>query len=166
MTAQTFRYRLEVQPPALRFSQALVKRDYAASIRLENRGSTDVEILSIESDVPWINVVARAARFTLLCPESAVPKTVSPTMFSRGFDFRVICSPRELAAGKHRGSVTIRPQGQEPLVLPVELTVVKPKEYGDYIASTSAPRTPSWRCSVPARRADWRWFATSPRGRS
>lgn len=133
VAAQTFRYRLDLQPAAIRFSQALAKRDYAATVRLENRGSTDIEITSIESDVPWVSVVSRAARFTLLCPESASPKTVSPTTFPRGYDFRVICSPEELAAGKHRGSVTIRPQAQEPLVLPVELTVVKPKEYGDYI---------------------------------
>ncbi len=133
ITAQMFRYRLQLDPAALRFSRALAKRDYATSVRLENHGTTDVEILSIESDAPWINVVARASRFTLLCSESAARKTVSPTMFLRSFDFRVICSPRELAEGKHRGSVIIRPHAQEPLVLPVELTVVKPKEYADYI---------------------------------
>ncbi len=132
-TAQTFRYRLELKPSILRFSPALAKRDYATSIRLENLGTSDVEITSIESDQPWITVVARAARFTLLCPESATQKALSPTTFGRGFDFRVVCSPRELAEGKHRGTVTIRPHGQELLVLPVELTVVKPKEYPDYI---------------------------------
>jgi len=133
VTAQTFRYRLRLEPATLRFSQALAKRDYAAPVRLENHGTTDVEVLSIESDVAWIGIAARASRFTLLCAESAARKTVSPTTFPRGFDFRVVCSPRELPEGRHRGSVTIRPAGQEPLVLPVELTVVKPKEYPDYI---------------------------------
>jgi molecular chaperone DnaK (HSP70) len=132
-TAQTFRYRLDLKPSSLRFPQALTKRDYATSLRLENRGTSDVEITSIESDQPWITVVARAAHFTLLCPDSAGQKAASPTTFARGFDFKVVCSPRDLAAAKHRGNVTIRPHGQEPLVLPIELTVVKPKEYHDYI---------------------------------
>jgi molecular chaperone DnaK len=132
-TAQTFRYRLELKPPAVRVREALAKRDYTTSIRLENLGTTDIEITSIESDAPWISVVARASRFTLLCAESAAAKTASPTTFARAFDLKVVCSPRELAEGKHRGAVTIRPHGQEPLVLPVDLTVVQPKEYADYI---------------------------------
>lgn len=133
VTAQMFRYRLQLEPATVRFSQALAKRDYATQVRLENHGTTDVEILSIESDAAWITIAARASRFTLLCPESAARKTVSPTTFPRVFDFRVICSPRDLAEGKHRGTVTIRPHAQEPLVLPVELTVTKPKDYPDYI---------------------------------
>jgi molecular chaperone DnaK (HSP70) len=133
VTAQTFRYHLQVEPATVRLSRALAKRDCTTAVRLENHGTTDVEILSIESEAPWITVAARASRFTLLCAESAARKTASPTTFMRGFDFRVICSPRELPEGKHRGSVTIRPHAQEPVVLPVELTVVKPKEYPDYI---------------------------------
>lgn len=132
-TAQTFRYRLDVKPPSLRFPQALAKRDYTTSIRLENLGTMNVEITSIDSDQPWITVVSRATRFTLLCADPTGAKSISPTTFARFIDFKVVCSPRELAEGKHRGAVTIRPHGQEPLVLPVELTVVKPKEYTDYI---------------------------------
>jgi molecular chaperone DnaK len=132
-SAQTFRYRLELKPAALRFSEALAKRDYTTSVRLENLGTTDVEILSIECDQPWIGVVARASRFTLLSADSATKRSVSPTIFARSIEIKVICSPRELADGKYRGSVTVRPQGQEPVVLPVELTVVRPKEYPDYI---------------------------------
>jgi molecular chaperone DnaK (HSP70) len=131
--AQTFRYRLDLEPSRLRISQALAQRSYASSHRLENRGTTDVEIVSIESDQPWINVITRATRFTLLCPESARQRTYSPTTFGRGFEFKVVCSPRDLAAGKHRGAVTIRPHGQGPIVLSVELTIVQPKEYHDYI---------------------------------
>ncbi|HYC60685.1 MAG TPA: Hsp70 family protein [Thermoanaerobaculia bacterium] len=131
--AQTFRHRVELTPALARFQQALAKRDYTTSVRIENLGTTDIEVLSIESDQPWITVAARATRFTLLCPESALQKAVSPTIFARAFDFRVVCSPRELTEGKHRGNVTIRQHGHEPLVLPVELTVVKPKEYRDYI---------------------------------
>lgn len=133
VTAQTFRYRLEAKPASLRFPQTLAKRDYTTPIRLENQGTTNVEIASIDADQPWITVVSRATRFTLLCGEFPGGKSISPTTFARAFDFRVVCSPRELAEGKHRGSVTIRPQGQEPLVLAVELTVVKPKDYTDYI---------------------------------
>ncbi len=132
-TVQTFRYRLELKPPALRFSEALAKRDYTTSVRIENLGTTDVEITSIESDQPWISVVARASRFTLLCADSATKRSVSPTTFARFVEIKVICSPRDLADGKHRGTVTVRPHGQEPVMLAVELTVVRPKEYADYI---------------------------------
>jgi molecular chaperone DnaK len=132
-TAQTFRYRLELKPPTLRFPEALAKRDYTTSVRLENLGTTDVEITSIEGDQAWISVVARASRFTLLCPGSATKRAVSPTIFARAVEIKVICSPRDLADGKHRGTVTIRPHAQEPVSLPIELTVVRPKEYADYI---------------------------------
>src|SRR5207248_4292650 len=100
-SAQTFRYRLELKPSALRFPEALAKRDYATAVRLENLGTTDVEITSIESDQPWINVVARASRFTLLCAESATKRTVSPTTFARAFELKIVCSPRGLSEGKH-----------------------------------------------------------------
>jgi molecular chaperone DnaK len=132
-TAQTFRYRLAIDPLAVRFPQAIAKRDYAMPVRIENQGSTDVEITAIETDQPWINVVSRASRFTLLSSETAAPKSPSPTTFARMTDFRIVCSPRELAEGKHRATVTIRPHGQDPIVVPVEVTVVKPKDYADYI---------------------------------
>jgi molecular chaperone DnaK len=132
-SARTFRYRLELKPASLRFNHALAKRDYASTVRIENNGTTDVEITSIESDEQWITVVARAKALTLLCAESAGRNAVSPTTFARAFDFKVVCRPSELAAGKHQGTVTIRPHGQEPIVLHIELTLVAPKEYTDYI---------------------------------
>lgn len=132
-TAQTFRYRLDVKPAMLRVSEAVASRDYTTSIRLENLGTTDIEILAFESDQPWINVIARAPRFTLLCAESATRKSVSPTTFARVFELKVVCSTRGLPEGKHRGSVAIRPHGQDPLLLPVEMNVVQPRDYGDYI---------------------------------
>lgn len=132
-TAQTFRYRLELKPQSVRIREALAKRDYTTPTRIENLGTTDVEIVSIESDQPWIGVVTRASRFTLLCAESASKRSASPTTFARAFEFKVVCAPRELAEGKHHGAVTIRPHGQDPILLPVELTVVRPKEYADYV---------------------------------
>ena len=132
-TARTFRYGLELKPPLLRFKHALAKREYASPVRIENHGTTDVEITSIETDCPWITIVARATAFTLLCADSAGRKPLSPTTFPRGFDFKIVCRPKELAAGKHQGAVTIRPHGQEPLLLRIELTVVEPKEYAEYI---------------------------------
>lgn len=131
--ARVFRYRIEAKPDAVAIRQALAKRDYAQQIRLENQGTTDVEILSIESSERWLHVVARATRFTLLCAESAAQRIVTPTTFARFFDFKLICRPKELPAGKHAATVTIRPHGQEPLLLPVEITVVEPKPYHDYI---------------------------------
>lgn len=131
--ARVFRYRLEARPPKVRFPKALAKREHAIAIRVENGGSTDVEITSIESDQPWIHVSTRAAQFTLLCADSAAGVALSPTTFSRSFDFRIVCRPEALGKGTHRGSVTIRPREQEPLVVPVELTIVEPKEYDDYI---------------------------------
>jgi molecular chaperone DnaK (HSP70) len=132
-TARMYRYRLDLAPPVWRTRHALAKREYTQSFRLENHGTTDVEITSIESDQPWIHVVARAATFTLLSPASAAPVSISPTTFARGFDFRAVCRPTDLGEGKHQGNVIVRPHGQEPLLLPVELTVVEPKEYHDYI---------------------------------
>jgi molecular chaperone DnaK (HSP70) len=131
--ARTFRYRLDVKPPAVRFANAVAKRDYAQTLRIENRGTTDIEIESIESDQPWLEVIARASRFTLLCGESAGRTLTSPTIFARFFDFKVFCRRRTLAEGKHRAAVTIRPHGQASLVVPVEITIVKTREYQDYI---------------------------------
>lgn len=131
--ARMFRYRIEARPAAVRFQQALAKREHTAPIRLENEGTTDVEITSIESDQPWIHVIARASRFTLLSAESASRTQLAPTTFSRSFDFRVVCRPHALAKGKHSGTVTIRPEGQEPLLIPVEITIVEPRDYDDYI---------------------------------
>jgi len=130
--ARTFRYRLDVKPPSVRFSNALTKRDYTATLRVENRGSTDVEIVSIESDQPWLDVVARANAFTLLRGDAS-GRTLSPTTFVRFFDFKILCRRGALVEGKHRAAVTIRPHGQAPVVVPVEITVVKPREYQDYI---------------------------------
>lgn len=129
--ARTFRYRLELKPPTIRLNHAIAKREYASTIRIENGGTTDVEITSIESDVAWMTVVSRATAFTLLCTGSQ--KTVSPTTFAKGFDFKIVCRPKALAPGKHQGTITVRPHGQEPLILRAELTVVAPKEYPDYI---------------------------------
>lgn len=131
--ARMFRYRLEARPGSVRFQQALAKREYAAAVLLENDGTTDIEITSIESDRPWIHVVVRASRFTLLCAESSGRRPLSPTTFSRSFELRIVCRPRGLTKGKHGGTVTVQAQGQEPLRIPVELTVVEPRDYDDYI---------------------------------
>jgi len=132
VTARTFRYRLGVKPAAVRFANAVAKRDYAATLRLENRGTTDIEILSMESDQPWLDVITRASTFTLLCGDAA-GRPVSPTTFARFFDFKVLCRQGTLPEGKHRAAVTIRPHGQTPVVVPVEITLVKQREYLDYI---------------------------------
>jgi len=133
VAARTFRYRLDVKPPSVRFANAVAKRDYAATLRIENRGTTDVEIVSIESDQPWLDIVTRAATFTLLCGDSASRVLLSPTTFARSFEFKLLCRRRTLGEGKHRATVTIRPHGQPPIAVPVEITIVKPKEYHDYI---------------------------------
>lgn len=132
-SARMFRYRLVPTPASLRFPQALAKREHSATIRLENHGTTDIEITSIESDRPWIHAITRAPRFTVLCAESAAHAPVSPTTFARSFEFRVACRPNDLDKGKHQGTVTIRPQGQEALRIPVEITIVEPRDYHDYI---------------------------------
>ena len=130
--ARTFRYRLDVKPASVRFANAVAKRDYATTLRIENRGTTDVEIVSIESDQPWLDVIARAPAFTLLRGDAA-GRILSPTTFVRVFDFKILVRHGALAEGRHRAAVTIRPHGQQPLVVPVEITIVKPREYQDYI---------------------------------
>ncbi len=131
--ARTFRYRLDVNPAAVRFGNAVSKRDYATTLRIENRGTADVEILSIDSDQLWLEVITRASAFTLLCGESTGRTLVSPTAFARFFDFKVFCRRHTLSEGKHRATVTIRPHGQAIVTVPVEITIVKPREYQDYI---------------------------------
>ncbi|MGN6185232.1 MAG: Hsp70 family protein [Thermoanaerobaculia bacterium] len=131
--ARIYRYRIDAQPATVRFSQALAKRDHAMTVRLENQGTTDVEVLAIESNQPWIHILSRAAQFTLLCDDPAKTNPLSPTTFLRTFEFRVLCRPTELAKGKHDGTVTIRPRGQASISIPVEITVVEPREYHDYV---------------------------------
>ena len=131
--ARTFRFLLEAKPAAIRFQQAIAKRIYAATLSLENGGTTDVEITSIEADQPWISVVSRATAFTLLCGAASSQRPKDPTTFAKSIELKIVCTPRELPAGKHRGTVTIRPHGHEPLLVAVEIDVVEPKPYGDYI---------------------------------
>ncbi len=133
--ARTFRFLLELKPNLIRLAQVLAKQDYATQVRVENQGTTDLEIVGIESDQPWLEIVSRAKGFTLLCPESAGERSgdLAPTTFSRSYDFKVVCHPQEIAAGKQLGRVTVRILGQESKVLGVEINVVHPKPYPDYI---------------------------------
>lgn len=131
--ARMFRYRLEAHPASLRFPKAPAKREHAAIVRLTNDGTTDIDIVSTESDQPWLHVLARASRFTLLCAESAARTISSPTTFARTFDLRIVCRPHGLPKGRHRGTVTIQPRGQEALTIPVEIHVAEAREYADYI---------------------------------
>jgi len=131
--ARTFRYLLEVKPAAIRIQQAVTKRVYPAALRIENNGTTDIEITAVEADQPWISVISRASSFTLLCAASSAERPKDPTTFARSADLKVVCNAKGLAAGKHRGMVTIRPHGQEPLTVAVEIEIVQPKTYGDYI---------------------------------
>jgi len=131
--ARTFRFLLEVKPAAVRLQQAVAKRIYAATLRIENGGTIDAEITAVEPDQPWISVVSRATAFTLLCGASAEQRPNEPTTFAKSFELKIVCNPNGLAVGKHRGTVAIRPYGQEPLAVPVEIDVVEPKPYGDYI---------------------------------
>ncbi len=131
--ARTFRYLLEVKPATIRFQQAVAKRLYSATLRIGNSGTTDVEIIAIEADQPWISIVSRATTFTLLCDTSAGQRPKDPTTFAKAFDLKIVCNPKNLDVGKHRGTVTIRPYGQEPLFVHVDIDMVQPKPYGDYI---------------------------------
>ena len=133
--AKSFRYLLELRPSSIALSQVLVKEDRSVRVELENRGTADLEILGIESDQPWLEVVSRARSFTLLCADSSGQRSgeVSPTTFARTFDFRLLCKPRELPAGRHQARVTVRPLGQEPKSLGIEIDVIHPRPYPDYV---------------------------------
>lgn len=133
--AKTFRYSLELKPSTLRLSQVLAKEDRSVRIEIENRGSSDLEIEGIEGDQPWLEVISRARSITLLCADSAGQKSgeVAPTTYARVYDFKVFIRPQGLPAGKHQGRVTVRPTGKEAKILGVEIDVVHPKEYTEYI---------------------------------
>jgi molecular chaperone DnaK len=132
-SAHVFRYRLVPHPRVVKFQQALAKREHSTTVRLENSGTTDVEVTAIESDQPWLHVIARASRFTLLCAESQQNTAPSPTTFVKSFELRVLCRGEQLTKGKHKGTITVQIHGQEPLLVPVEIQIVEPKPYEDYI---------------------------------
>jgi molecular chaperone DnaK len=133
--ARTFRYFLDVRPPEVVLPRVLAKQDVPVKIDIENRGSANLEITAIESDSPWLDVISRAKTFTLLCADEAGKKSgqVSPTTFARLYDFKIVCHPQKLPAGKHQGRITIRPLNHEPKILGVEIDVIYPKRYPDYI---------------------------------
>lgn len=133
--AKSFRYLLELRPESVALSQVLAKEDRSLRVEIENRGTADLEITGIESDQPWLEVVSRARSFTLLCADSAGQRSgeISPTTFARVFDFRLVCRPQGLPAGRHQARVTVRPLGQEPRSLAVEVDVVHPRLYPDYV---------------------------------
>lgn len=131
--ARSYRYLVEVKPPSVRFLQGLAKREYSAAVRLENNGTSDIEIIGIETDQPWLGVISPATTFTLLCAQTSERRAESPTTFERSCELKVTCRPAELPPGKHTGTVTVRVHQQDPLVVPVEIEVVKPRPYHDYI---------------------------------
>jgi molecular chaperone DnaK (HSP70) len=131
--ARTFRYLLEMKPSVIRLQQAVTKRIYPMALRIENNGTTDVEITAIEADQTWIKVVSRATTLTLRCGASPAQRLKDPTTFARSFELKIVCNPKALPVGKHNGTVTIRPFGQEPLAVNVEIEIVEPRTYGDYI---------------------------------
>lgn len=133
--AKTFRYLLEINPRAIQLPQVLVKQDYPVKVEVENRGTTDLEITGIESDRPWLEVISRARTFTLLCAESIGQKAgaLAPTTFAKSYSFTAVCHPQELPAGKHQGRITVRPLGQEPKSVGIEINVLHPRPYPDYI---------------------------------
>lgn len=133
--AKTFRYFLDIKPASIQLPQVLVKQDYPVKVEIENRGTTDLEISAIESDRPWLEVISRASTFTLLCAESSTKRLgeLAPTTFAKSYSFTVACHPQELPAGKHQGRITVRPLGQDPKSLGVEINVLHPRPYPDYI---------------------------------
>lgn len=133
--AKSFQYLLDVRPASVVLSQVLAKQERSIRIEIENRGTANLEIAGIESDQPWLEVVSRARSFTLLCAEAAGQRLgeSSPTTFARVYDFKIVCRPASLRAGKHQGRITVRPVGQEPKSLGVEIDVIHPTPYPDYI---------------------------------
>jgi len=133
--AKTFRYVLELKPAEIRLSQVLAKQDRSLRVDIENRGTADLEIERIESDQTWLEVISRARSFTLLCADSAGQRSgeISPTTFARTYDFKVVCHPQKLPTGKHQGRITVRPVGQEPKFLGIEVDVIHPRAYPDYV---------------------------------
>jgi molecular chaperone DnaK (HSP70) len=133
--AKTFRYLLELKPPAIQLDQVAAKRDHPLRVELANQGTVDLEIEGIETDQPWLEVVGSAARFTLLCAETAGARTgeVSPQTFARRRELKMVIHPQELGTGRHRSRVTLRPVGQEPKALAVEVNVIQSRFYPDYV---------------------------------
>jgi hypothetical protein len=135
--ARTFRYKLAVNPPTLRLTDVLSKEDVPAQLTLENQGTVDLEITAIESDVPWLEIVSRAKSFTLRCVDAGdghpSAAKLSPTTISGTHAFKAICHPQSLDHGKHTATITVRTVGVEPKLIAVEMDVVKPRPYEDYI---------------------------------
>lgn len=127
------RYLLQLNPSAIRLRQVPAKYDYPVKVELQNLGSIDLEIASIESDQPWLTVTSRARSFTLLRPGESRGGELSPTSFAQSYIFTVVCKPQSLPVGGHQGRVTIRPVGHTPKVLEIEIDVIHPKPHPDYI---------------------------------
>ena len=133
--AMLYRFRVDVDKPRIRLSAALSKQDYIERVELRNRGTADVVIASIESEEEWIEIASKESRFTLLSPDSTEERTEAPPPgASDRYDFRVICRPRGLAGGWHRGTVTLWTQDQqEKIEIAVEMKVIEPQPFMEYI---------------------------------
>jgi molecular chaperone DnaK len=127
--ARLFHYLLEAEPPQILLPEALSGHEQIQSVTIENRGSIDIEILHIESNQPWIQVSGQTKGFTLRCSDAAKTRGTGAVSAC----FYVICRPYDLEEGRHKGQVKILPAGLEAKILEVELNVIRPVEYREYI---------------------------------
>jgi len=110
---------LSMLPAAIHYARALSGHDYYETVRIENRGMVGVEIIGIESNQPWLSVLANSIPFILGASET--------------YTFAVVCRPHSLTSGAHRGAVTVHTRDRAAVTIGVVVDVIQPRPYPDYV---------------------------------
>jgi len=139
--AWTYKQDLVPDPKKIEIKPAFQKHRFFRKIDLENRGTVDLVIRSIEVDQPWVKLLTEPTAFNLLAREAeSNPEQTSTTAdpalpkVTGLYTLYLMLTPENLPAGPHQAKLTIRGNDRELLrEIPVELEVLEPQEYDDHI---------------------------------
>lgn len=130
--AELYRRLLAFSPARLEVSKALAKHDHLVIANLENRGTVDIEVTAVSSEVDWIRVIGvtsfvlKAEPLTLNDPGLKLPPT-------RARSVRLLCCAARLPEGTQVGRIFVHTNDGPPIQLEVAVEVIQPKPFPSYV---------------------------------
>ncbi|HLP44677.1 MAG TPA: Hsp70 family protein, partial [Candidatus Kapabacteria bacterium] len=130
-----FKFQFGIEPAEIKINEALSKQAYSRKVTLTNNGTKDIEVMAIETDVEWIQIISKAANFTLLCRDSVTRNVaIGPTVYAESYTFEVVCFPKELNEGVQKAKVKVKTTKDDIFAeIDIQLYVIRPKECFDFI---------------------------------
>lgn len=141
--AKLYRLLLHLDKTEIRVDPAVSKREYCETLKLENRGMVDIGVGEIDSDQPWVEVLATRAPFNLKARESVTDEEADSEILPKYLPeiegperVMILLRPKGLEPGLHEGEIRVgglrRDEG--PLAtVSVQVNVVEMHPYEDYL---------------------------------